>query len=441
MWLLPAFSLISEAAARVYYRLTVSGAQIPGSGPVLLVANHPNSLLDPVLVSAVARRRVRYLAKATLFTDRMVGWLVRGSGAIPVYRQVDDAQAMDGNVDMFRAVHAALDEGAAIGIFPEGLSHSEPGLVPLKTGAARIALGAAAGHSTAFPIVPVGLVFRRKHVFRSEAFAVIGQPVEWDDLAGRTADDQDAVRELTTLIDAALRRVTLNLERWEDRPLVECTEGIWTAQWGADTDEAQRLARLGVTTSVLRQLRETRASRWAGMIGEITTHCRRLERLRLKPGDLHRDVRIRAGVTWGLRRLYLAGLPAFLVGLAGYVLFRAPYQATDRLTRIVKPDRDRRATYNLLIGIVLYTTWVLALGAVATWRLGVLAGISAVLVVPVVGLIGLWTRERWRGAGRDARRFFLLRSRRTLIETLRQRQQEIAEGLREMYATFVVGRD
>ena len=146
MWLFPAFSVVCNAAARICYRFTVAGERVPTTGPVLLVANDPNSLLDPVLVSAAARRPVRFLAKAPLFTDRKVGWIVRASGAIPIYRRVDNPEAMDGNVDTFRAVHHALAGGAAIGIFPEGLSHSEPGITPLKTGAARIALGTLAQH-------------------------------------------------------------------------------------------------------------------------------------------------------------------------------------------------------------------------------------------------------------------------------------------------------
>ena len=127
------------------------------------IRSYYDSLFDPVLVQVVARRPVRFLAKAPLFTDRRVGWLVRGAGAIPVYRASDDPALLDRNVDMFRAVHAALAGGDAVGIFPEGLSHSDPGLAPLRTGAARIALGV--GH--AFPILPVGLVFRAKDVFRS----------------------------------------------------------------------------------------------------------------------------------------------------------------------------------------------------------------------------------------------------------------------------------
>ena len=108
MWLLPASTLISNATARIYYRLSLAGERVPSTGPVLLVANHPNSLLDLLLVAAAARRPVRFLANAPLFTDAKIGWLVRASGAIPVYRRVDNPEARSGNVDMFRAVHREL---------------------------------------------------------------------------------------------------------------------------------------------------------------------------------------------------------------------------------------------------------------------------------------------------------------------------------------------
>ncbi|MGI9189188.1 MAG: hypothetical protein ACR2F9_03500 [Longimicrobiaceae bacterium] len=73
MWLLPLFSRVSLAAARTFYRLEVAGGAVPPEGPVLLVANHPNSLFDPALVAAVARRPVRFLAQAPLVADRQLG--------------------------------------------------------------------------------------------------------------------------------------------------------------------------------------------------------------------------------------------------------------------------------------------------------------------------------------------------------------------------------
>ncbi len=138
MWLTPLFPWVARVGAFTYYRMRSGGETVPRRGPVLLVANHPNSLLDPLLVAAVAGRPVRFLAKAPLFADWKIGWLIRAAGAIPVYRRADDPASMDRNEEMFRAVHAALAGGAAVGIFPEGLSHSEPALAPLRTGAARI---------------------------------------------------------------------------------------------------------------------------------------------------------------------------------------------------------------------------------------------------------------------------------------------------------------
>src|SRR5215210_5976412 len=108
MWLLPVLAQISGLAMRVYYRLARAGGLVPERGPVLLVANHPNSLLDPAMVAVAAGRPVRFLAKSTLFSDRLVGWLVRGAGAIPVYRQQDDPTQLSRNEETFRAVHEAI---------------------------------------------------------------------------------------------------------------------------------------------------------------------------------------------------------------------------------------------------------------------------------------------------------------------------------------------
>ena len=433
MWLLPASSLASNAAARIYYRLSLAGERVPSTGPVLLVANHPNSLLDPVLVAATAHRPVRFLAKAPLFTDIKVGWLVRASGAIPVYRHEDNPEAMSGNVDMFRAVHRVLAGGAAIGIFPEGLSHSEPGLATLKTGAARIALGAAAQRDETFPIVPVGLVFRQKDVFRSEALAVVGKPIQWDDMAGRSTEDRDAVRELTDRIDAGMRQVTINLEGWEDEPLVSGVAAIWEAERPGGTDPAIHVAQVETVTSLLSKFRKHPDARSTQLIEDVTTHCRGLGRLGITPGELKADVRLRASVKWGLRRFYLLGAPALLIGVAGLVLFWLPNWLTGRIAMAMRPKVDQLSTYRLLVGILLYLLWIGSLVTAAWWIGGIGNGVAALALIPVIGVLGRRTREKWRGAWRDARRFFMLRSRPAQIAALQRRQREIAERLAAVY--------
>lgn len=428
-WLQPLFPPLARVAGHTFYRLTVAGVRVPARGPLLLVANHPNSLIDPVLVQAVSPRPVRFLAKAPLFTDRKVGWLVRGAGAIPVYRASDDPDQMTRNVDTFRAAHAALAAGDVIGIFPEGLSHSDPAIAPLRTGAARIALGA----GRAFPLIPVGLVFRAKDVFRSEALVLVGEPVEWTDLAARGTADQAAVRELTARIDGALRHVTVNLERWEDRPLAECAVRIWEAERAAERLPSERVARLEIATRVLATVRVTGDAAAHALTDDVRSHCARLARLRLRPGDLRADVALRRGMSWGARRLPLVLPLTAVTAAASWLLFLVPYWLTDRLAASFRAAHDQVATSKLLVGIAVYAVWVVALAAVAAVRFAPAAAVLVLLIAPAIGMAGLRIRERWRGDWHDARRFFFLRSRRQLAVELARRQGLLADRLHQLY--------
>jgi len=413
------FPPVARAAAWVYYRVRYTGPPVPAGGPALLVANHPNSLLDPMLVVAAARRPVRFLAKAPLFRDPKTAWIVRAAGAIPVYRRSDDPAEVGKNVDAFAAVHAALARGAAVGIFPEGLSHSEPALAPLKTGAARMALGAAALTDRPVQVVPVGLVFREKDRFRSEALVVTGAPVDWDDLAPRGVEDADAVRDLTARLGAALAGVTVNLEQWADRPLVECAVRIWETEQRAPPDAAARLRHLEITTRLLATVRRMHDAEGEALARDVDRFRRRLDRLQLRPADLSADVSARRGVGWSARRLYLLAPAAAVVAVAGWALFFVPYHVTGWIVDRVRLRVDERSTWKLLVGIGVYAAWVAAVTVAGAAWFGLRGAVAVLVGMPVVGMVGLVVRERWRGAWRDARRFFLLRSRSRLVTQLR----------------------
>jgi glycerol-3-phosphate O-acyltransferase/dihydroxyacetone phosphate acyltransferase len=425
VWLAPILSHLSNVALRVYYRLHRAGGHVPPNGPVLLVANHPNSLLDPAMVALAARRPVRFLAKAPLLTDPLVGFLVRGAGSIPVYRRVDDPSQMARNEEMFRAVHEALSRGAAVGIFPEGLSHNEPSLAPLKTGAARIALGTLATHGLRVPIIPVGSVFRDKDVFRSQALVTVGRPIQWDDLSPDAGGDGKAVRELTQRIDQALRDVTVNLERWEDAALVEVAEAIYAAEFGKASDLAAWVARLRTTTETLTRLRQANEG-MVPLAKDIARHARVLERLGLRPRDLVEDPKRPGMVWWMMRRLPLGGVVPLTVLALGTALFFVPYRLTGILETRARPSDDVRATHKLLTGAVVFPLWVLALALIAAALAGPLVGLLAFLVLPALGVFTLGLHEQWAQARAEASRYVTRRRRQETIEALREQQRELA---------------
>ena len=434
MWLLPVLSTLTSAVTRTFSRLERAGGSVPRTGPVLVVANHNNSLLDPALLATAARRPVRFLAKAPLFSDRMLGWLVRGAGAIPIYRRRDDPTLTSRNLDSFAAAQAALARGDAVGIFPEGLSHDEPSLSPLKTGAARIALGAASlGRPPA--IVPIGLVFRQKESFRSEALVVVGEPVEWRDLAGGGDDEARRMRELTSRIEHALRGVTINLETWEDAPLVLCAEAVWAAEHQTSAEPADRIARLRAVTETLARLRREGGGRWELIARDLSRHERLLRRLGMQPAELHTDARLSTAVRWSVRQLPYAAVAGWLVAAIGTILWWLPYRATGWFVD-VDARGDSTSTNKALYGTVLMLGWYVALLAAAGAAAGWIAALATAVLAPAAGLATLALQDRWRDAWGDARRFLLRRRRRDLIEALRERQRELARRLDELYAAW-----
>lgn len=428
MWLLPAFGLLSRTALHAFYRFQVAGPRAPAAGPVLLVANHPNSLLDPAAVVVAAGRPVRFLAKAPLFSDPRVGWLVRAAGAIPVYRRADDPALVEQNDRTFQAAFEALWAGAAIGIFPEGVSHSEPALQPLRTGAARIALGAAARDARAIPIVPVGLRFRDKDTFRSEALAVLGPPIRWDDLAA-TGPERGAVRELTGRIEQGLRDVTVNLERWEDAPLVEHAEEIYLAERGAAADAQQRVRGLREVSETLARLRRSDREEWKPLAADLARHARVLSRLGIRPHQLVQPHPTEA-LRWTVRQVPV--LLAAPIALLAALFWLPPYRLTGALARRASPPTDIVATHKVLTGAVLHLCWLGLLAVAAGVVFGWPAAGAVVAALPLLGAVALWTHGRWTAAEHAARRFLTRGRRPELLHELRERQRNLAERLEQL---------
>src|SRR4051812_24803616 len=207
----------ADVALRWYYAdIVIQGAErIPASGALVIASNHPNALVDALLVTTTLRRQVRLTARATLFEHPLLAMLLRSVGVVPLRRVKDELAARHGgqlaverNADSFRQVADALAQGSAVLVFPEGVSHDAPTLAPLKTGAARMALAAGGGGARGVRLLPIGLIFERKERPRSRVLVRVGVPIDVDAWrAGANCDDPNL---LTAELEAALRRVTLN---------------------------------------------------------------------------------------------------------------------------------------------------------------------------------------------------------------------------------------
>ncbi|MCB0855874.1 MAG: 1-acyl-sn-glycerol-3-phosphate acyltransferase, partial [Bacteroidetes bacterium] len=122
---------------RVFFRkIVVHGWENrPSEGPLIIAVNHPNTLMDPLLVAVMMKQRVGFLANASLFANKLVNQLFAILHTIPVYRKQDVApgEPID-NDETFGKVYEYLDKNGTIMIFPEGTSFSEMKLRKIKTG-------------------------------------------------------------------------------------------------------------------------------------------------------------------------------------------------------------------------------------------------------------------------------------------------------------------
>jgi glycerol-3-phosphate O-acyltransferase / dihydroxyacetone phosphate acyltransferase len=212
----------------IFRRVDVTGASRLREGePTIIASNHTNGLADPVVLVAALPGLPSFLAGKDLWRfppARFLFWLAR---VLPVSRrrEGDDAES---NESVFAACHEALAQGAHLAIYPEGGVHLEPKMLPLKTGTARIALGAAADDGVAgVTIVPVGMVYDDKGRFRSQAAIHVGHPIEVDEWVERyRADDHAAVRGLTDLLAMRLQELTLNHASWEEAAVIDRAAAI-----------------------------------------------------------------------------------------------------------------------------------------------------------------------------------------------------------------------
>jgi glycerol-3-phosphate O-acyltransferase/dihydroxyacetone phosphate acyltransferase len=385
--------LLVRTALDIYFtKLEISGARhIPATGPVILASNHPHSITDALILGVGSGdRMVHYVAHSGLFRNRLKAWFLRKCGVIPVYRPHDIQNAADRNVAMFKACRRVLQEGGAIGIFPEGTSEEERRVHKLKTGCARIALEseAEAGWQLGVKIVPVGLNFESRRRFRSRVLLSLGVPLTALDYRDAFQEDPyEAAHRLTATLQEAIRRRVMNISHADFSELVRDMEAIYKAELlvreGLTIPGSTRFKKdqlisreIGRALDYFHRVSPEVITRIAGLLRD---YRRELERLSLKDAMLRQEQEHSVrGATARLLVWTIVELPLSLYGcLVNYV----PFQVTGWLAVRLAADRTKvhfvqmlggGAVFLLWYGLLIYLTVELA-GPVAATVLAVTA--------------------------------------------------------------------
>jgi 1-acyl-sn-glycerol-3-phosphate acyltransferase len=161
-------------------------------------------------------REVRFLATASLFRNPLLARFLTRVGVIPIHRRQDDPAHAARNTEAFEACFHALARGGLIAMYPEGTTHAEPRVQRIRTGAARIALEAEAGHDgrAGLTLLPVGLNFDARKSFRTRVLLSFGEPIAVTPYLSTYREDPfAAVNALTTLIQEGMEAEVINVAR------------------------------------------------------------------------------------------------------------------------------------------------------------------------------------------------------------------------------------
>lgn len=416
--------LFIRALFRIFFReVEVAGLEnVPRTGGGLVVAWHPNGLVDPGLILATLPRRIVFGARDGLFKTPLLGTIMKAIGTVPIYRQKDakagqsEEDRRAANRKSLEALADAVAQGAFSALFPEGVSHDQPFLKEIKSGAARLFYQATerAAEGTPRPVIlPVGLHYNQKSLFGSKVLVVFHPPVSLPDElvlpAEDTASRKSQVEGLTSEIERSLRETVLATEDWELHHLMHRARKLI---------RAERASRAGATLEkpdmVERVLGFARL--WSGYDVRRRSHPVETERLMLRIREYDRSLGALGiedhelegnpllsspwqGLVLALT-LVLVYLFVPLILVIGYVVNLPPALLLRWLARKAGAKQKDEATIKILGGAVLFPLTWLIVAILVAWgeqRLGglypmipeapVVSGAIAFLLSAISGLV------------------------------------------------------
>jgi glycerol-3-phosphate O-acyltransferase / dihydroxyacetone phosphate acyltransferase len=422
-------TLVGTAARALVFafhrRVDVIGRRlVPRDRPVVLVANHGNGFVDPVVVASALGRLPRFIAKATLWKIFPARIALDAIAVLPVHRH-SDGDDPHGNDRTFAATTRALERNDTVAIFPEGTTGDRAHLDRVRSGAARIALGAWRAGVRGVVIVPVGLAFESRVQTRSRASVTFGEPIDldpWLDAARPDTDDEHAMpAALTEAIRTRLTAVSPVFANVDEREQLRMAAAVACAV----DDPGIRPPRFGEVQHRASRLAAAPEPERRMVVHALADHCLRREMVGLTDSDLRGAVLRRSSA-----RLLFAAVVLMLLGpiLVTATLVHLPCVIAVNLAVARVDSTATKGTVRLLVGMVtaLLTWWVVAV-LVAD---GVVAVVVTMVALAVLGgvALGTWTSV-FEGLS-IVRRWFRSRDRSRLVPGLLLTQQQLVDAVR-----------
>lgn len=333
---------VCKLTLNVYFRKkhVVGKENLPQQGPFILVANHPSSFLDPLCIAVETKPKINFLAKGVLFKNKLVASILRGLNMVPIHRAEDNPKLLNKNTEVFKDCYKKLKDDGVIMIFPEGTSEMERRLRKIKTGAARIALGAEKeyNYQLNLKIVPVGLNYTKSSRFRSEATVNIGEAINVSDYFEAYKKEEIATaRDLTAEIESRIRTLMVAIDKEENDELVERIESIYKNTLKAKNEEENEavndIKSSQKITEAVSYFQAKNPKLYDETANKIDQYFLKLRRIKLSDKSLEKNNTESFGNLFKSSIALILGFPLWLFGiLTSYIPYKLPRAVALKIT-------------------------------------------------------------------------------------------------------------
>lgn len=324
-------------------------AHIDNGRPSLIVANHTASFMDAVITAVYVRRRIWFFTRGDVFRGRLVAWLLRGLGMLPVYRMRDGKDRLQENEASNDAALRILKKGGAVLIFAEGESRVDKMLKPLKKGPFRLAIRAAALVDPVPVIVPLGINYVRPSNAFGDAWLVASEPYEIP-----AGDDETATRRATELMRKSaqqLEKLSWHVEYPGFRPIADFMLDHF--------DDIHPNARFRETLR-LTQTFNNLNYRSAEALMKDWEEFRIWQRYKPLPPNLF--------LRPGKLREYVLAILGFPLAVFGMLMFMMPASLALTITRAKVNEPDFKAPVFLCLSVVFHLVWIGIFVGIYAWE-------------------------------------------------------------------------
>lgn len=390
------FEILLKIAVRIYFRNKyVSGKEnIPSGRPVMFVANHPGAFMDPIVIGTYANRTLYYIARGESFKNKLAAWFFRRIHMIPVYRKEETPELTHKNADVFKACFEHFEKGRSLMIFPEGSSKIEYRLRKVKSGAARIALGAENQNNfdLGLMILPVGLTYSNPKNFRTDVHVSFGKPLNLKKYQKEYEKDNfSTAKQLTKDIENGIKAQMLFIENTENDEVFDQLQSVYFEEMikrfeEPDLSKEEKLSLKNELVKAIDYFKRSSPDLSDKLQQLLNEYFNQIKEVETKYPEFNkRLIGGKTSLTKHVLRL-IFGFPLFLFGLISNYL---PYKFSGWLAEKTSQRDDFTGGLRLVIGTFTFFFYYTGLTFLLGTYMVPIYSVMLVFSMPFMGMIAL----------------------------------------------------